>query len=720
MASSEKSIAFIGLGVMGYHMALNLRKKIGSDYTILICDVVPAALQEFQDETAHAGPVKIINTGIWFSLCCQVRVYLDDKTGILAGIKQAASKGTVGDKVIMECGTIETTTILDVSKAIRETAAILPNWKLAFVDAPASGGPMGAQAGTLTFMVGADRATDTDGQVFSRVKGVLCHMGKPDCVFLCGEVGAGTAFKIVNNYLSAITSLAASEALNIGVKMGLDAKLLTDVINNSGGQCWVTSQSNPVPGVHPNAPASRDHEGGFRIELCKKVLGMGSQLAEIVGARTILDKPTLEAFEAAAGDERYKGKDARVDISKMSTILSRLRRYVHQSISRKHENSSPIEKAVVPELPSTMKAQHLDSYNTPYVLRDGVSVPTAAHPYDLLIRVDAASYCHTDHVLASGHMAAVEQPDFPHVGCHEFSGTVVGLPSNPAQTEFKPGDRIGVASRAYHPCGTCVECQEEKTPLSDPKGYSVLCPHVKTVGIGIDGGWREYAVVDSRQVTLIPEGLSQIEAAPLMCAGFTIYSAIQKAGLSRGQRLGIVGCGGGLGHLGLQYATAMGLKVYGIDNSDSALTIVRGLKNITGATIVDARTQTAAEVIAPIAEEDGQKFPGQFGLDGVIILAESQKAFQYGVDMLKNHGNCVVVSFPQQGFHISSMDMIFRDIHFMGSLMGTNKQLRNMVRFSAEHGVKPVLKTFPLEKLNDLVDEYKTGHGGKLVIDFSL
>lgn len=240
-------------------------------------------------------------------------MYLDDKTGILAGVKKAELEGTIGNKVIMECGTIETTTILDVAKATRETATSLPSsWKLAFVDAPVSGGPMGAQAGTLTFMVGAESATNSDGQVFSRVKSVLSHMGKPDCVFLCGEVGAGTAFKIINNYLSAITSLAASEALNIGVKMGLDPKLLTDVINTSGGQCWVTSQSNPVPGVHPNAPASRDYEGGFRIELCKKVLGMGSQLAEMVGARTILDKPTLEAFEEAAGDERYKGKDARV------------------------------------------------------------------------------------------------------------------------------------------------------------------------------------------------------------------------------------------------------------------------------------------------------------------------------------------------------------------------------------------------------------------------
>jgi 3-hydroxyisobutyrate dehydrogenase len=204
----------------------------------------------------------------------------------------------------MECGTIETATILEVAKA---TEASNASSSLAFVDAPVSGGPMGAQDATLTFMVGTNKK-----EVFPTVKRILAHMGKEDSIFLCGDVGAGTAFKVINNYLSAITSLAASEALNIGAKMGLDLKLLTDVINVSGGQCWVTSKSNPVPGVQANVPSSRDYEGGFRIELCAKVLKMGSELAEMVGARTLLDKPTLEAFEEAKSDDRYKGKDARV------------------------------------------------------------------------------------------------------------------------------------------------------------------------------------------------------------------------------------------------------------------------------------------------------------------------------------------------------------------------------------------------------------------------
>ncbi|KAJ9623888.1 hypothetical protein H2203_005333 [Taxawa tesnikishii (nom. ined.)] len=331
---------------------------------LLICDVSKDALDRFQKQTEGKGPVEVVQNGAeavqiavsWLvshslvpsspgsrstmemtsdqgmiagdtRLCNALTVWLGTQnmvitmlpthtavkdvylgqSGILAGAKEAA-KSSPQKKIIMECGTIETSTILEVAKATKDTASELPSGaSLTFVDAPVSGGPMGAEAGTLTFMVGAD-----DASVFPAVKDVLSHMGLKDAVFHCGGVGAGTAFKVINNYLSAITSLAASEALNIGTKMGLNVKLLTDVINVSGGQCWVTSKSNPVPGVQANVPSSRNYEGGFRIELCKHVLQMGSQLAEMVGARTILDKPTLEAFEEASSDERYKGKDARV------------------------------------------------------------------------------------------------------------------------------------------------------------------------------------------------------------------------------------------------------------------------------------------------------------------------------------------------------------------------------------------------------------------------
>ncbi|KAH7056920.1 3-hydroxyisobutyrate dehydrogenase-like protein [Macrophomina phaseolina] len=313
MASSTNTVAFIGLGVMGYPMAKNLRKGLGPDQTLLICDVNRDAISRFKEEAAGQGPVEVVSNGFEAAKAADVvitmlpdspavkAVYLDPTTGILAS---ASAHPSQQPKLLMECGTIETATILSVASAV---SAAPPSTRPAFVDAPVSGGPMGAQDGTLTFMAGATNSTD-----FARAKQYLAHMGQPDAVFHCGDVGAGTAFKIINNYLSAITSLAASEALNIGTKMGLDPKLLTDVINVSGGQCWVTSKSNPVPGVQENVPSSRGYEGGFRIELCKKVLQMGSDLAEMVGARTVLDVPTLEAFAEASADERYKGKDARV------------------------------------------------------------------------------------------------------------------------------------------------------------------------------------------------------------------------------------------------------------------------------------------------------------------------------------------------------------------------------------------------------------------------
>ncbi|KAK3715289.1 hypothetical protein LTR37_007256 [Vermiconidia calcicola] len=320
MPSSEDGVAFIGLGVMGYGMAVNLRSKLDRSKTFYICDVSEDAINRFKLELDGQGPIEVVQNGTEavavadtvFSMlpdsAAVKSVYLEISNGVIAGVRKAAAASPVR-KLIVECGTIESATISEVSKAASDAEKTLPEGSvLDFVDAPVSGGPNGARGGTLAFMVGTDRPDS----VFDRVKSMLVHMGKPDSIFLCGDVGAGTAFKVINNYISAIVSLASSEALNIGVKLGLDPKRLTDVINASGGMTWVTANINPVPGVMPNVPSSRNYEGGFRIELCKKVLEMGSELAKQANAKTVLDKPTIQAFEEAAADERYKGKDARV------------------------------------------------------------------------------------------------------------------------------------------------------------------------------------------------------------------------------------------------------------------------------------------------------------------------------------------------------------------------------------------------------------------------
>lgn len=220
-----------------------------------------------------------------------------------------------------------------------------------------------------------------------------------------------------------------------------------------------------------------------------------------------------------------------------------------------------------------MKAQVLETFNKPYVLRD-VPVPAIEDPNDILIRVDAASYCHTDAVLASGSM---HPPPLPFIGCHEFAGTIVSLGTEATQ-HFKLGDRVAVPGRGYHVCGKCLECHSPSGPDPDEPGYSVYCPYAGGgLGINYPGGFREYAIVDSRQVALIPNGMSPVDVAPLMCAGLTIFAALKKCGLQPGERVGVIGCGGGLGHLGLQFAAKMGLKTTGVDVAPRALELARAL-----------------------------------------------------------------------------------------------------------------------------------------------
>lgn len=163
---------------------------------------------------------------------------------------------------------------------------------------------MGAGTATLTFMIGCDPS------IADKVRSVVAMMGKS--IFHCGPVGAGVGVKLINNYLSGCSILAVSEALNIGVKMGLDPKVLTDILNVSSGQCWVTSKNNPVPGVQPDAPASKGYKGGFAIELATSVIELGVKTAESVDAKLTLAPALLHAFQSACEDPRCKGLDARV------------------------------------------------------------------------------------------------------------------------------------------------------------------------------------------------------------------------------------------------------------------------------------------------------------------------------------------------------------------------------------------------------------------------
>ena len=146
-----------------------------------------------------------------------------------------------------------------------------------------------------------------------------------------------------------------------------------------------------------------------------------------------------------------------------------------------------------------------------------------------------------------------------------------------------------------------------------------------------------------------------------------MYAALHKCGLEHGARVGIMGCGGGLGHLGLQFATKMGLRTLGVDVAPRALELARVLR--TGATIIDANKETAKEVRQKLGEDDGLTLPSEMGLDAVLILPESQQGFDYGIELVRDGGRVILLSFPPQGFRVAATDIVFRRITLEGSLV---------------------------------------------------
>lgn len=212
-----------------------------------------------------------------------------------------------GPRLFIDCSTIDPSSSRQVAASVAK-AFQLPGEEsqegaaaAVFVDAPMSGGTVGAAAGTLTFMLGAPAA------LVPRVEPVLLRMGR--AVVHCGPPGAGLAAKLANNYLLAVANVATAEAMNLGVRWGLDPAVLARVLNASTGRCWPSEVNNPVPGVVAAAPASRDYAGGFGLALMNKDLRLAMVAADEAGARLPLAGAARALYEAAEQDERCKGRD---------------------------------------------------------------------------------------------------------------------------------------------------------------------------------------------------------------------------------------------------------------------------------------------------------------------------------------------------------------------------------------------------------------------------
>lgn len=246
-------VGFIGLGNMGSRMAANLLKK---GERLKVYDVLPSATEKLRGAQPCKSPAEAAeDTSLVITMLPNgdtVEETLLGDSGILKSMKRGA--------FLLDSSTISPKTAAKLHDSAKER-------EVNFFDAPVSGGVTGAEAGTLTFMLGADKT-----QIPSDCERVLLKMGKR--VVHCGKPGSGQIAKLCNNAILAATMGVTAEALNLGIKMGLDPHLLTSIVNTSTGQSWSSSTYNPVPGILEKVPSSQGYEGGFSCSLVAKDLGL--------------------------------------------------------------------------------------------------------------------------------------------------------------------------------------------------------------------------------------------------------------------------------------------------------------------------------------------------------------------------------------------------------------------------------------------------------------
>ena len=284
-AAQAGPIAFLGLGHMGGPMAVNLVK---AGYTVTGFDVVPAALDAARAHgiaTADTAAEAVAGAAVVLTMLPSGKHLLDAYRGTDGGqgLLAAAAPGTM----FLDCSTI------NVDEA-REASALAVEAGHRAVDAPVSGGVVGAEAGTLTFMVGA---ADED---FDAVKPMLEVMGKR--VVHCGGHGAGQAAKICNNMILGVSMIAVSEAFVLGEKLGLTHQALFDVASAASGQCWALTTNCPVPGPVPTSPANRDYQPGFAGALMAKDLKLALNALESTGVAARLGPLASEIYDTFAAE----------------------------------------------------------------------------------------------------------------------------------------------------------------------------------------------------------------------------------------------------------------------------------------------------------------------------------------------------------------------------------------------------------------------------------
>jgi propanol-preferring alcohol dehydrogenase len=340
---------------------------------------------------------------------------------------------------------------------------------------------------------------------------------------------------------------------------------------------------------------------------------------------------------------------------------------------------------------SKMQAAVVEQFGKPLVLKE-LDIPEPG-PGQILVKTEACGVCHTDLHAANGDWPL--KPTLPFTPGHEGIGIVTALGSG--VTAVKEGDRVGVPW-LYSACGHCEFCLAAREPV---------CAEAQFGGYTKNGGFAEYIVADPNYVARIPAGLAAREAAPLICAGITSYKGIKETQARPGEWVVVSGVGG-LGHLGIQYAKAMGLHVCAVDIDDGKLAHA---KRLGADATVNARD---GDPIAAVRKATGG------GAHGVLITAPSLGAFKQGVGMTRKCGTCVLVGLPPGEFPTPLFDVVANCITIRGSFVGSRRDMAEALAFAADGKVKADFELQPLSAINNVF--HRLAHGdvpSRVVLEFA-
>lgn len=341
-------------------------------------------------------------------------------------------------------------------------------------------------------------------------------------------------------------------------------------------------------------------------------------------------------------------------------------------------------------MPAMMKAAVVREFGKPLTIEE-MPIPEPGDD-EVLVRFMATGVCHTD--LHAAHGDWPVKPNPPFIPGHEGVGHVARV--GKSVKRLKEGDRVGVPW-LHTACGYCSHCRT---------GWETLCGKQQNTGYSVNGTFAEYGLADPDYVGLLPDNLEFGPAAPVLCAGVTVYKGLKETEVKPGEWVVISGIGG-LGHMAVQYAKAMGMHVAAVDVFAEKLELAQSL----GADlVVDARNEDAVESVQKATE----------GAHGALVTAVSPKAMEQAFHMLRSRGTMSLVGLPPSMISLPVFDTVLKRITVRGSIVGTRQDLEESLAFAGEGKVASHFSWDKLENINDIFAKMEKGAiDGRIVLDLS-